>query len=284
METSTDTEYVDTQDTATTETVETVDTVDVDTMSDEEFANHMDGSSDVADEDSIEAPQEPITDDLDTLYSSQMEDPDALLDKPVYLKFEGKVHKVTSVKELKNLSEQGISFSKKNQAMREKQQLLDKLEANGYSQEDLLALATRDNGEQLQEVDTNAKDIDTVAQRILDSTYADSFKEVVAQLPQAVVDEFVSTPSALKALAEDVESGFLPSIMPQITRAMTIEGKDFKSAYMEVAKGVYDKQATSNSKRDTLVSQPTSNTSKVQTQPSAWQMSDDDFDKYFDAM
>lgn len=275
-------------------TVNTVDTTeadkpttseDIDNMNDEEFAQLMDGDTQTSKATEDETDVKP-TDDLDALYATQMQDPDAQLDKPILLKFNGTVHKVDSIKELKNLAEQGISFTKKSQDMSEQRQLLTTLEQNGYDAEALRNLASTHKGSELVEADMSSAEIESVAQEILSSNYADSFKSVIGSMPESVTAQMRQDPQMLKAIAYDVESGLAQSIMPEVNRLMDIKGLSFEKAYVQAGNDYNTKKESVNIKRETLKSQPTSNShvNSPTSNEDVWKMDSKQFEKYFNSL
>ncbi len=218
---------------------------------------------------------------LDDLYKTQMEEPDAKLDKPIFLKYNGSVHRVDTVKELKNLSEQGISFTAKQQDMSEQRKLLERLEANGYDSEALMSLAESHKGEQLTEVDYTQQEVDSVATEIMGSSYKDEFTQLAAKLPKDVAMDMQRNPNMLKGFAQDVESGFAGHIMQDTVRNMQINGMDFKQAYTVAGKTYMDKTQATDDKRQTLSSQPTKSIeTPVTTEVDPWKLSKAEFDKF----
>ncbi len=266
-----------------TATEEASEASDVDNMSDEEFAKHMDGESDTPTDEPEVVTTESTELSLDDLYATQMEEPEAKLDKPVLVKYNGSVHKVDSVRELKNLAEQGIAFTRKSQELSDQTQLFDRLKANGYDNDSLMRLAEQDKGEPLMQMDTNLVEIDNVANEILQSNYVEAFQEVSNQFPTEVQDEMRRNPQMLRAIAYDVESGLAGSIMPEVTRMMNIQGVSFNDAYVQAGKNFQDNKTVRENNTKKLDSQPRGNTRQTtQDSKSVWDMDDDEFSKYFD--
>jgi hypothetical protein len=259
---------------------------DVDAMSDEEFAKFMD--SEVSKEDSESDTEDSKSDtndntpdeDLEALYIAQ-NDSDESLTKPLIIKFKGKTHKLESMNELRELAERGLGATKKYQELSEQRKLFETLEANGYNKEALLQLVTADKGGKLEEVDHSSVEVDGVAQEILNSSYADTFKEVVSDLPSDVTEQMRADANMLKAFAVDVESGLAKAIMPEVSRLIDIRGMDFKEAYIQAAKKHLSNQESVQSKRKVLKAEPTSSSNIQTSNVDIWSMSDAEFDKYF---
>ncbi len=263
----------------TTENVENE--IDVDNMSDTEFDKYMD--EDITPDETEEVQVDEVVENLDDMYATQMNDSEAKLDKPILVKFNGAVHKVDSVKELKNLAEKGISLTKKSQDLSDQSKLLETLKANGYDSDSLMRLAEQDNGQPLNEMDDNFVQVNNVANDILQSNYKDTFIEVSNQLPNEVRMQLQQDPGMLKAIAYDVESGLAGAIMPNVNRLMAIQGMGFQDAYVTAGKEYQANNVQRQEKADKLKSQPT--TTRIQPGSDAknvWEMDDSEFDKYFD--
>ena len=220
--------------------------------------------------------------DLNVLYASQMEDADMKLDKPILVKYNGTVHKVDSVNELKSLAEQGISITKKSQRMSDQTNLLAELEANGYTADDLRQLATNDKGEELTKVEPKQIEIDTIATGILESNYADKFKSFVGELPGEAIDFISGDPRILKGLADDVESGLAARLQSATKRNMDLRGMPFLEAYISAGND-YDKtKQTKQTNKTAMASQPKQNNRPQPKQKDTSEMSIEELDAMID--
>ncbi len=229
--------------------------VDFSDLSAEEQAATLDAIDDTQETESSEG-DNTGNEDLNALYSAQMDNSDMKLDKPILVKYNGKVHKVDSVNELKSLAEQGISITKKSQRMSDQTTLLAELEANGYTAADLRALATEHKGEELTKLEPSHIEIDEIATGILESDYADDFRGFVGEMPESASNEISADPRILDGLAKDIQSGLAQNLMADTRRNMDLHGMKFIDAYIASGKKFYESKSANQSKRNTLASQP----------------------------
>jgi len=234
--------------------------------------------------DDVEAPV-----NMKELYKAQNDAADGKLDKPIYIKFKGKVIDVESIAELKDLAERGLGANKKYLDMAEDRKTIQFMYENNIDMETLNSvIASR--GEK--PVESDASNINpevlSIATEIEASSYAGEFTELVSKLPQVFHEQMRVEPGLLKGLSLDVENGILTQgAIDKMDRLIAINGMDPIEAYLtatdeapEVAKQKNDELAE---KRNTLQSQPTNN--QISKQPtSAWDMSDDEYDRYFAKM
>jgi len=254
--------------------METIETV-VDDMSDTEFAEHFDkvdedGTDTDGDDITNDSDDKPTDDvDLNTLYSEQLGDADAKLDKPILIKVDGEVIKLDTINDLRDMAERGTSVTKKFQKLADDRRVLEA---------QLQAL-----GETPDVVDESGSEIDSIANGILQSSYADDFKSSVSQLPSEVRETLSTNPQVLKGLSLDFESGLAQQIMPQVKREMTVKGLDFIQAYVSVGQKLESSKASVQKQRQVLKSEPkqTSHTTSVVDVDG---MSQSDFDKYFESL
>ena len=255
---ATNDESLEVSDQANNETVNS-EVDDFNDLSAEEQAATLDDEGEATSDESDETQANVSDDDLNALYSAQMGDADMKLDKPILVKYNGKVHKVDSVNELKSLAEQGISITKKSQRMSDQTTLLAELEANGYTAADLRALATADKGEELTKMEPNQVEIDEIATGILESDYADDFRGFVGEMPDVAVDEISKNPQILNGLAKDIESGLAQNLMADTRRNMDLHGMGFVEAYITSGNKYHESKQVNQKKRNTLASQPKQN-------------------------
>jgi len=255
---ATNDESLEVSDQANNETVNS-EVDDFNDLSAEEQAATLDDEGEATSDESDETQANVSDDDLNALYSAQMGDADMKLDKPILVKYNGKVHKVDSVNELKSLAEQGISITKKSQRMSDQTTLLAELEANGYTAADLRALATADKGEELTKMEPNQVEIDEIATGILESDYADDFRGFVGEMPDVAVDEISKNPQILNGLAKDIESGLAQNLMADTRRNMDLHGMGFVEAYINSGNKYHESKQVNQKKRNTLASQPKQN-------------------------
>ena len=261
------------EDTTELETaVEEVQTVD--DMSDTEFDTFMDGEA--TSEESTDEPETTTTDpegdkpdeieveDLDQLYADQLESKESTLEKPLYIKINGKTHTIDNVDEMRNLMERGLNYTKKMQDLAKQRKELDS-----------------DRGDEELPVST---DTDTLASEILSSNYAEQFQSAASMLPDNVKSEMASDPSLLQGFYEDVQSGLAGKIMPKVERLMSVNNMSFEQAYFRAGSDINQQQPRGTEQKQMLRSQPKPTTSQLSTQKSVDDMSDKEFSKYFDAM
>ncbi len=221
------------------------------------------------------------TTDYTELYDTQLADEaDKTLDNPILLKHKGKVIDITSAKELRDLAERGLGATAKYQEMSEQRKMLD-----GITPEDIDMLRRYKDGDEtvLNELSTpresnETNDIDTVAQTILDSSYADDFKGLVGKLP-ASDKTLISTDSrVLKGLQIDFESGTAQKLMPLVERYMAVKGIPFLEAYTTAGKEMFS--GSRQSAAEKLTAQPSANSSvKTTPEQDAWAMDTASFNK-----
>ena len=207
---------------------------DVDNMDEKEFAEFEEKAfnkeSDSDDDSDGDVATEPTTEELDELYKSQMASPDAKLDKPIVIKVAGKVYKVDSVAELKNLAELGTSSTQKFQAIAKHRRTLDYMEDNDIRQEDLDQLV-QSRGEAPVLRDANVNATEDVAQSILDSDIADEFTRLASELPDDVKQMMSTNPNMMSGFAHDVRSGVAGAIASSVARYMNVNGMNHMQAY-----------------------------------------------------
>ena len=251
------------------EDVETV-TPDFDDMSDDEFEKEFDG---IGSEEPVEGdPKEPKEPTDDDLYSKQISDPDATLEKAVVLKHDGQVYKIDKINELRDLAEKGFNATKKFQKLAADRKALE---------QQLQDLGQVPDVEPAENEDVTA--VNDVAQRILDADYATTFQSDVSKLPQSVRTELGSNAELLRGLSVDYESGIAQKIMPHVSKLMNVNGMDFVDAYMKAGNEIMATQQQTDDKRKTLTSQP-----KASMAPEAVadidNMDDAAFERYFSSL
>ncbi len=276
-------DYTEVEETSveTTEEVE-----DVREMSDDEFDNFMDDESapQSASADAEDTPEakgdKEVEVDLEALYHTQIEDKESSIDKPLLIKINGKTHEISNVDEMRNLMERGLGATQKMQAIAEHRKTIEFLSDNGISQEDLNQLLSN-RGEEPVEVDQGTKQVQGIAEGILSSTYADDFRDTASMLPQGIQEEMKSNPQLLNDFYGDVQTGIAQKIMPKVERLMSVNNMSFYQAYGQAGKEFETNTQQTDSKVQTLKSQPRSNSQSLnQNDQDIWSMSDSDFDKY----
>ncbi len=272
MEDNTLTESVDTE--PEMEVAET----EVNDMSDSEFNKHFesvgvedgdntDDSDDTAD---VSVDNEP-DDTLDGRYSTQIDDVDAKLEKPVLLKVDGEVIELTTINELRDMAERGTSVTKKFQKLADDRRALEAQIAE-MGETPIVS----------EDADNNAE-IDSVANEILDSDYADAFKADVGSLPREVSELLSNDVEVLNGLNIDYKSGLAQKIMPKVKREMIVKGTDFIETYVSIGKQLRQSFANVESKKQLLNSEPKQN-KYVSAPKDVNSMSSKEFDAYFDSL
>jgi len=101
-------------------------------------------------------------------------------------------------------------------------------------------------------------------------------------LPADIVEVIRTNPSALEGFKNDISTGRLnASSMHEIDKLVAIKGMNFEDAYIHVTNGSKTKQEENAAQsRDTLTSQPR-NTQVSNAPKSVWDMSDEEYKKYF---
>ena len=261
------------------------DVKNIDHMTDEEFNNHFlneEVDLNVDDEPSEEPTEKKVTEDLQSLYDTQMSDPEAQLAKPVLIKINGNVHKVDSVKELKALAEKGVSYTQKTQQLADERREAEFLRDNNITREDLDMLIASRGQEPVEVKDNEANEqVESLANEILSGTHADAFKSTASMLPKEIQSEMTKDPQLLQGFYDDVEAGLAQKIMPQVERLMAVDGMSFQQAYVTAGKQL-ETHKQPNGSAAKLRSQPKSNTTELQTgSPDVWAMDDEEFEKYY---
>ena len=223
---------------------------------------------------------------LDELYKQQMADKDAKLDKPILVKYKGKVVDIDNVNELKDMAEKAIAATVKLQEAAELRKQFE-----GITPEDLELLRRFKSGDESvvaelatprETVDTTADEVNQIATEILSAPYADQFKGFVGTLNPADKQILQTNPQILNGLKIDFENGLAQKIMPLAERKIAINGMDFLAAYTEAGKEVMDKGDTRKKSVDQLTAAPKDTTS-VKTHPKedVWSMDTPTFQKLF---
>ncbi len=191
------------------------------------------------------------------------------LDTPLVVKRKGKLYDLTDLDQIRDLVERGLDSTVKNQELADMRRELLK-EQNPDMTNDQLTQADTDN------------EVEHIAQTIMNSTYADDFKDVITALPQSEVDRFRSDPKLLEGLRVDVASGFAKQIMPQVDRLINVDGMSFEEAYFTAGKALHDKQEVKQSRIDKLTAQPDTNNNVQVKQQSIWDIPDNEFRSLMD--
>jgi hypothetical protein len=220
---------------------------------------------------------------LDDMYRQQL-DSEAKLDKPVLIKYKGKVIDVNDANELRDLAERGIAATYKLQEAAEirKQyegitpediELLKRFKAGDTSVVDELAV-------ERPTVDTTTEEVNSIASEILSAPYAEQFKSFVEVLPPMDKQQLSSNPRLLNGLKIDFESGTAQKLMPLVERYVSVNGMDFISAYTKAGKEVLSKDSARKKTMEQLSATPKPNTSVNTTPPTdVWSLDSETFRK-----
>ncbi len=303
------------ENTTVVETPVEVQDVDTSEMSDEQFDSHMESEFDTmkvmeeskereyeegmqtaidaqGDPDEfVDGSNDPIH--LDDLYSAQIASEDSKLEKPILIKVNGAVIEVDNINDLKNMAEKSVGSTQKFQAIAQHKKTLQFMEDNNISEQDLNQLIT-DRGLQPVQSDNeggsqNMEQVETIANEILNSDYAEAFQDGLKIVPEDIRETMSSNPQLLSDLAGDYQSGLAQKIMPTVNKYMNVNGLSFFEAYAKAGQELSeptDVQDANNKRVQTLRAEPKSNTRSAPRNQSVKvsDLSDDDFDKYFEAM
>jgi len=219
---------------------------------------------------------------LDDMYKQQL-DSEAKLDKPVLIKYKGKVIDVNDANELRDLAERGIVATYKLQEAAEirKQyegitpediELLKRFKAGDTSVVEELAV-------ERPTVDTTADEINTISNEILQSDYAEQFRESMAVLNPKDKELLSTSPQVLNGLKIDFEKGIAQKVMPVAERLMAVKGLPFLQAYAEAGKQVIERDGAQKVKQEQLSAAP--KTGSVNTTPptDVWSLDSETFRK-----
>ena len=274
---------VEVNETPTTESItEVTSDGSVDVWS-EEF-NMDDNPEEIAVKEDVEPiKEEPIAEDLESLYKAQMGNTDATIASPILIKLNGKVTKIDNINDLKDLTEKGLSATKKFQEMSEDRKVIEFMNDNGISMESLNQLITSRGDEVIESNQNTQQDmqVQQVVDKISNSAYVEDFKSGVAFLPDNVKETIGNSPELLDGLYGDFESGLAQKVMPIVERTMAIKGLDFITAYRQAAESVMGGSPMPK-KTNPLTAEPRGNTLGVKAEPKqdVWSMSSDDFKQY----
>ena len=243
----------------------------VDDLSDEQFEEHFDkiGNEDVKSETDESEPSEKVELTDEDLYKTQITDTDAKLDKTVILKHDGEIYKIDNLNELRNLAEKGFNATKKFTKLAEDRKALEA---------QLQALGQEPN---IEAVDESSDAVNDVAEQILESNYADTFKSDISTLPSEAREFIAGDAKVLQGLAMVYESGLAQKIVPRVKREMAIKNLSFIDAYMSVGKTIQSRQEDVQQKKQILSAEP-KQTSYASSAVDVDKMSDKDFDAYFE--
>lgn len=186
------------------------------------------------------------------------------LDKPLVVKRKGKLYDLTDLDQIRDLVERGLDSTIKNQELAKLRREL---------------LQAKNPDATAEELDSVSKEheVEQVAQKILNSSYAEDFKQLASQLPEQVTQQMRSDPRMLEAFSVDVESGLAQKIMPKAQRYMDIDGLDFKEAYLKAGGELMQSEQRRSESVDRLTAVPKS-TGNVETKErSIWDIPDDEF-------
>ncbi len=228
--------------------------------------------------------EEPIVQDLNSLYKSQMDNADSKLDKPILIKLHGKVIEIDNINDLKDLTERGLSATKKYQEMSEDRKVIEFMNNNGISMETLNQLIKSDGSVPIESNQNSQQDmqVQVVVDKISNSAYVDDFKNGVAFLPDNVKGFISDSPELLDGLAGDFESGLAQKVLPIVERTMAIKGLEFIDAYTQAVQSLNAGSKPTEKKINPLSAEPRGNILGVKAEPAKdiWSMSSEEFKKY----
>ena len=170
------------------------------------------------------------------------------------------------------------------------------MQDNNLSMEDLNQLVTSrgqkpiEQNEQYQDIEA----VETVANEILQSAYAEDFKSGLEMIPNDIRNQLSNDPRLLSDFAGDYESGIAQKIMPEAEKLMAIKGLDFFTAYMTAGQSLMggsgadhsEPTQTPNNRKQTLRAAPRGNTQTVKqtNTQDVFSLDEKSFDKYFENM
>ena len=265
------------EDTTSTESIEDNEIIEdsetnkIDELSDKEFTEKFD--NDTLDTDEVVKPDENEPRDLESIYKANL-GTDKKLDDPMIIKVDGQVYELDSIDEIRNLVERGTGVTKKFQQLAEDRKALEKqLEELGQTPN-------------VETVDDTADEVESIAQAILDSDYADNFTLDMKALDDGTKQLLGSNPEMLKGLSIDYESGLAQKIMPQVHKFMNVDGLSFEDAYVKAGRSYQsntERQTQAKPKANMLKAEPKvgSKVSGELGRAAIDGMSDKEFNAYF---
>ena len=226
--------------------------------------------------------------DWEARYKEQLQSGDKELDKPLLLKFKGKVLEINTVDDLRDLAERGLGSTAKFQEMAEQRKLIQKLESAGISEEDidLLRRARLGDTEATQillakeagnpPVDDTVIEAENIAQEILTSDYADKFKDTLSLIPEGQRQQYAYDTRFMKGLKTDFDNGVAQKLIPMVEKYVMVKGMDFLEAYAKAGQEVFGNQRQEKAK--SLTAKPTVGSSVTKQEPTdIWAMDDETF-------
>jgi hypothetical protein len=222
---------------------------------------------------------------LEDLYKQQLASQDAKLDKPILVKYKGKVVDIDDINELRDMAERSIAATVKLQEAAELRKQYE-----GITQEDIELLRRFKDGDTsvINELavdrapENQISEVDTIATEILSAPYAEQFKGFVDILNPADRKLLASNPRVLGGLKVDFENGTATKLMPLVERKMAINGMDFLTAYKEAGREVMEHGDTRKQSVEQLTATPAPTTSvKQQPKQDVWSMDSSTFKKLF---
>jgi len=217
------------------------------------------------------------------LYREQLSNKDAKLDKPVLIKVDGVVYEMTNINELRDLAEKGTNATRKYQRLAADRKRIEALEAELRQKYGENIEQTEDGSVGEAPYDETVERIDEIAESILNSSYSDDFKNHIGQLPISEREMIGSDPAVLQGLAEDYESGIAQKIMTKVPRLIRVNGMSFLDAYKYAGSQITNKTDKKESV-EKLKSQPKRTNQKSGSPVNIEDMSDDEFERYFESM
>lgn len=222
----------------------------------------------------VEQPEEATTTEPEAESSEEVakeESSSDILDfsKPVMLKDRDLELPVNNSKEMLELANKGLNYTRKTQVIAEHKNTADYMSKHGITMDKLQALVEIENGSKealnqlaqkanidLLEVDPESKyqpkqefaplettEVDMVANEIQqDPTTAEAFRGMMDYVPDSFKTTLSKDANTLRLFGEDVKSGVAKQLMPEAVKIHALRGGDFVQSYIEAGNIVFGKE------------------------------------------
>ncbi len=167
-------------------------------------------------------------------------DPDENLDRKFVIKHDGELIE-TDLRELKELAQKGLDFTKKTMALSSYRRMIEELEAMGVDSpqklREMLAGETADipggsDTERQNPRDGYVPEVERVAEAILSQPDGEEFGGFVRKLPDPARQALAQNPRALSGLYTDFRNGIAPKLYGEVVKTMAMRPDlDFFQAY-----------------------------------------------------
>jgi len=166
--------------------------------------------------------------------------------------------------EIDTFIQKGFDYTKKTQDLAKYRPLIELIDENNLTHEDLMTLNAARNGNKdalgkiIGAANVDVYDIDTTAtykpdvavknyelQDVIetiksDSTHSQKMDQYISSVSETTRNLFVSNPAVLKGLYEDEKSGVAQKIMPELVKAMFINpNADFIQTYRSIGEKIF---------------------------------------------